>query len=212
MKNLAEVTQHPGLQALADAGIGGWVTGKRIVSVVDEPPRWAVDLAVAQASWSPCEKSKRGVVIYDPNGAEAAIGIGTNGWPMGRGGCGADEACRARCGELAVHAETRAIQRACHFVGVHNYQTSHEVPEGKWLPHFNLKFLHLVHVKVTNHDGRWELTVGKGPSCMACAAQIADVNLGAVWLYEDHPEGPRWVQYRGQEFYDVTIKNTAPGR
>jgi hypothetical protein len=165
---------------------------------IPTPPEAAINWAIGEAISSPCQKSKRGVVIYDPNLEDTSmfspIGTGLNGPP--RGGC--DGSCRSRCSELAVHAEVRAIRASSYWLGRTGY-----------LPH-RLDNMHLVHVKVTNDKGPWELTAGKGPCCIGCSAQLLDVNIGRIWLYETHPDGNRWVCYTAEEFHRVTIENTKP--
>lgn len=60
-------------------------------------------LAVEVANTSPCQKSKRGVVIVKDG---VVIGSGCNGPPPG---FSCDGACRTICRDYAVHAEKNAM-------------------------------------------------------------------------------------------------------
>lgn len=127
----------------------------------------AVDLAAQMARRSPCAKSKRGVVVYDPTKplSFGVPGYGFNGPPEPIG-CDGSERCRATCGKRCVHAEVRALRKAIVQVQRLNYET---------------RELHLVHVKI-GADG--ELVAGGGPSCWQCSREIVDVGIDVVWLFE----------------------------
>lgn len=129
--------------------------------------------AVDWAKMSPCAKSKRGVVILQVDGTVA--GCGFNHPPDGLR-CTGDDACRAACGKICVHAEMMALRNAGASAGP----------------------LELVHVKVV--DG--ELVPGGGPSCSPCARDLLDDGrVVAVWLF--HVDG--WRRYGLADFYALTI-------
>ncbi len=137
---------------------------------------------------SPCAKSKRGAVLFDPElerererlETEApnvklgddnlfsnvanliAIGDGFNGPPRGFTCDGSDE-CRRDCPKLCLHAEQRAIHEAT-----------------RATPHDNLTAYELVHVKVV--DGK--VVHGGTPSCWQCSRLVVESSLRGVWLYE----------------------------
>lgn len=117
---------------------------------------WIVDQAVAFARRSPCAKSKRGVVILRENGS--IVGAGFNHPPAGLV-CTGDEACRAACGQLCVHAEMDALREVGNRGGP----------------------LEVVHIKVV--DGK--PVPGGGPSCSPCARDMLDDGrVIAVWLLQ----------------------------
>jgi len=72
-----------------------------------EPPQYAVDLAIEVSGWSPC-RSKRGVVIFQ---AGCIVCYGYNYKPRGFD-CDGSEACKATCNREAVHAEQQALLTA----------------------------------------------------------------------------------------------------
>lgn len=68
--------------------------------------------AVEQANRSPCAKSKRGVVLWDPV-TNRIVGRGHNAPPVGFK-CDGSDACRQACGKLCTHAEVNAVFSAGH--------------------------------------------------------------------------------------------------
>jgi deoxycytidylate deaminase len=132
-----------------------------------QPPDHVIEVAREAALRSPCEKSKRGAVLFDRSRSEFSaadrrqriVGIGYNGQPEPFS-CNGSEACRAACGKLCLHAEQRAI------LGMSDYGVRAE--------------FELVHVKVV--DG--VVVPGGGPSCWQCSRLVVEVGIRGVWLYE----------------------------
>lgn len=120
------------------------------------PPQSAVDHAIEEARKSPCQKSKRGVVIFHRTGG-LILGAGFNSQP--NGAC--DGTCHNVCGKVCVHAETRAIRVA----SFHRY---------------GLAECDALHVKV-NEAG--ELVTSDRPKCYQCSVQVVDAQLDGFWLY-----------------------------
>lgn len=156
----------------------------------DRPPTRVIREAVRVANLSPCDKSKRGVVLYNEPSFDRwasspqlahlenlTLSTGFNGPPpgfkcLGRNKCGSD------CARVCLHAEDRAIRGAASLSDI----TDHV----------------LVHVKAVNG----ELVPGGPPSCEACSKVIADVGIRAVWLFE----ATRWHdELRCQACYEVTV-------
>jgi len=165
-----------------------------------QPHPRAIEIAVRQAMESPCQKSKRGVVIYASPGAEYPFfnfGFGHNGPPT-MINCDGSEACLADCGRRCVHAEMRAHRDAM----ASKFDIS--VARGMGLK------IHLVHVKAVGGV----LVGGGGPSCFTCSREIVDSQLvDLVWLYEsaftsdaDAPRS-RWVCYSAADFHHKTLQN-----
>lgn len=184
---------------------------------VTTPPRYAIQVAREAALKSPCAKSKRGVVLFDPSASDlddsftVIAGEGFNGQPEPFR-CAASEACRRDCAKLCLHAEDRAIRQA--------------IAEWSEPP---LDDLELLHVKVV--DG--EVVPGGGPSCWQCSRIVVEVGLRGVWLYETprctcnsvrpdlaHAEGcwirpidsdgnwkaARWRFYTAEQFHRETLR------
>lgn len=116
------------------------------------------------AARSPCAKSKRGVVLFDPT-TGAYRGRGWNGPPLDAP-CHGREVCGANCNKLCVHAEVRALRERA-FYAANGHPSSG---------------LHLLHVKL-GADGH--VMPGGPPSCWQCSREILDVGfVDGVWLYE----------------------------
>lgn len=142
------------------------------------PPDQVIELAVEAAKRSPCAKSKRGAVIFEPRLADrhqrgtssplhfpmGVVASGRNHPPFGFQ-CDGSDACRASCGEICLHAESEAIRAAV----------------SKWGTG-DMSVLDLVHVKVV----AGELVAGGPPSCWQCSREVADHGI-SVWLYENSP-------------------------
>lgn len=165
------------------------------------PPDFAIDAAVDAARRSPCAKSKRGAAVYllpDANPERGIYGVGRNGQPDPFS-CAGTDACRAACGQLCLHAEHRAIRGAL-------IVAERRLGRGT---HRTLRGLELVHAKVV--DG--QLVAGGGPSCLRCSAEILDVGLDAVWLYElvestgGSHVGRLWRRYTAEDFHRATAKH-----
>lgn len=162
------------------------------------PPQNVVDEAVRYARISDCQKSKRGVVIFDRSGEVVAHGF--NGQPEGFN-CSGSAKCRSSCSTIAIHAEIRALRRIL-------------MSESK-----NIGPVDMLHVKVV--DG--ELVAGGGPSCVQCSKEILDSGVVTrVWLFEEvrclkqlcrkHSYDdksylpPLWKCYDVVEFHELSLK------
>ncbi len=166
------------------------------------PPHVFVDMAISAARESPCDKSRRGAVIYATGpgvpGAlgwpanTQAVGVGCNGTPVGAAGCTRDYACHQVCATICVHAEARALHAA----------TQHTYPSGTTL--------HLIHVQVAGSGfGGGYLRPSGSPSCVGCSKQILDTGfISGVWLYEltNGPEICRWRYYDALTFHERSLE------
>lgn len=168
------------------------------------PPDVVIAAAESAARESPCAKSARGAVIYEPAGAVYTsmriVTVGYNG-PPSPITCDGSPSCRRDCGKRCVHAEARAVRGL--------------TPDDREWPGPTFGHLELVHVKL-GEDGR--LVAGGPPICWQCSREILDVGIGAVWLFERVPAAfsstgkivPShgvWRRYTAEEFHRVTIKN-----
>jgi deoxycytidylate deaminase len=139
-----------------------------------------VDVAIAVARESKCQKSKRGAVIWNPTqGSMSPAVYGRNTPPNDH--CDGSKECREHCAQRCVHAETAAIAKAAAEPKVHP-----------------LKDCQIVHVKVV--DG--ELVPSGPPSCMECAKLIAAVQINSIWLYHDSG----WERYTAARFLQETVR------
>jgi deoxycytidylate deaminase len=148
-------------------------------------PPHVVEYAVTRGARSPCGKSKRGAVVFDPYNGEIISG-GSNRLPDGVCAAAlpvvneaAAEACRRSCGTRCVHAEAKAILRT--------------------YPHDRAgRQLEIVHVKVV--DGA---AVASGPpSCVPCAALILEARIEAAWLLHEYG----WIRYMAADFYRLSCE------
>lgn len=124
-----------------------------------EPPDFIVEAARQAALSSTCAKSKRGVVLFNQDGAIATEGFNSPPLPFV---CTNTPQCRSHCGLVCLHAEQRAIMRMV-------------AKRADYLPN-----LDLVHVKVE----RGIVVAGGLPSCLQCSRLTAEVGLRGVWLFE----------------------------
>lgn len=159
-----------------------------------EPPGHVVEVARARAAASPCGKSQRGSVVFNPT-TGAVYGHSANHLPGGLACAEAERIrrgvpiealaiaatdarelypirdagilCRDACGTRCVHAEAGAILHARQAATV-----------------ARMAGLEIAHVKTV---GGVAVPSG-GPSCVPCAALILDVGLDACWLL--HQVGP----------------------
>lgn len=136
-------------------------------------------MAVAFGRKSPCAKSKRGVVIFDPH-----LGLvcgGFNHPPTGFS-CDESDACRAACGKLCLHAEAEALRR---------------------IPADSARYrLQLLHIKVVDGD-----PVPSGPpSCWQCSKEIVASGIGLVWLWHDDDGDPYFRPYSPSDFHAMTLR------
>lgn len=167
------------------------------------PPRSVIDEAVRQAMRSPCVKSKRGVVLYNPeisdrwargdemslaDSATFVAGRGFNGPPKGFL-CTSGPACREACSQICIHAEERAIR------------------DGGMLD--DVGDLELVHVKAGEGGVLVASPFGPGKACVTCSRTVLDVGLRGVWLYESTPPTvtEKWRYYTAAEFHVATLRH-----
>lgn len=156
--------------------------------------------AVAEAARSPCAKSRRGAIVYEP-GTGIIRGRGFNGPPAPLA-CTGSEFCKVHCGKLCEHAEGRAVRDAWHRdIG---------------------RRLDLVHVKTV----AGALVAGGPPECWQCSRVILEVGfISRVWLYQTPEsihatpddrlpsrvrglvERDAWVAYSPHDFHWLTRRN-----
>lgn len=166
-----------------------------------KPPDYVIEAARKAAIQSPCKKSNRGVVLYNPElhdhwekgyiatvserDRQVIAGVGWNGPPK-HFLCDGSPECKANCGKFCVHAEVRAIRAAGILDDVHD--------------------LVLVHVKVSVLG---IVVAGGPPSCWQCSREILDVGLRGVWLYEQGGiDGvDAWRYYTAHDFHAATLTN-----
>jgi len=135
---------------------------------VTSPDRYLIDKALELSRQSPCQKSKRGVVVWDPANGEHRGG-GFNG-PPGDLPCVAardgqpSSACH--CSLRCIHAEMRAIDEARGYIARHH-------PPGPY---------DLLHVELAPDGG---VVACNGPTCAQCSKHIVECGfVGRVWLFE----------------------------
>lgn len=158
------------------------------------PPVSIIEAARQAALESPCAKSKRGVVLFDPrfrldpSGRRAdVIATGYN-HPPEPFTCDASASCQKHCNETCTHAEAHAIIRAC---------ITGDSPD-------SALYWHLVHVKVVLEA----VVPGKPPCCWQCSKLILESGFEAVWLYELQTNGDgKWCKYNPLEFQRATLIN-----
>jgi len=148
----------------------------------------ARDRAIAAATSSPCEKSKRGVALWHPN--TAALWTAHNAPAIGR--CDGSEACRAVCPRICVHAEQAVLLLAGRANG--------RGPKGAEL-------LHVKVVPIASSTGIvdidcYALAVSGPPSCVECSKLLLAAGVVGVWLF--HDEG--WRRYEAREFHERTLE------
>ncbi len=151
--------------------------------MADEPPPWVIEAARKVGASSPCAKSKRGAVIFNPEEADRILNGGTaleqannSGWslesaqsstmlsaahnrPPAPWVCTGSEECRKNCGKICNHAEALAIL----------YSNGESLDEYE-----------MVHVKVVDN----KVVAGGPPSCWQCSRLILEAGLRGIWLYE----------------------------
>lgn len=160
----------------------------------DPEPRldeeWALKRAVQTGCRSPCEKSRRGVVVWERAGreqlvSEAFFTTQVRFWhsfnrpPVGFR-CDGSDHCRRFCGQLCVHAEQAAILA---MLKSPSWKKGHDYE--------------LLHVKVVGGE-----PVPSGlPSCWHCSKLILEAGIQFVWLF--HEDGLR--RYPAQAFHVLTL-------
>lgn len=117
----------------------------------------ALERAINMARQSPCQKSKRGVVIWHPDAFD--ILCANHNHPPRGFSCNGSKECRANCGKHCVHAEMAAIIDA---------------KTGLW-------GFHMLHVKVV--DG--EAVASGPPSCADCSKHILAAGISHMWLLHE---------------------------
>lgn len=142
-------------------------------------PEQALERAVLMGARSPCAKSKRGVVIWDPE--ERDIMIGACNHPPTGFVCDGSEECRGHCSKVCVHAEVAAIVAAAK--GDRSLGS----------------YMQMLHVKVVD-----EKAVPSGPpSCTDCSKYILQSGIGTMWLL--HEDGLK--SYTAEEFHELSLKH-----
>ena len=181
-----------------------------------QPPDIFIQTAIVYANQSPCQKSKRGALIYEHQDGnvyiipdDRPVGRGYNGLPDIQV-CDGSEACRRDCGKICVHAEARAIRDALTSPRSFARSILYRTPGGATLsPLTNHR---LIHVKTVDGD----LVAGGPPSCWQCSKDILDCGLDGVWLFEHDDEHPAsavtsgkgvWRYYTARHFHEVTLQN-----
>lgn len=176
--------------AAQEAGLTTDPPGER--TRVNQPDQYLIDKALEVAAWSPCQKSRRGVVIWDPANV-AHRGSGFNGPPKGFM-CPGREACRGTCALRCVHAEMRALEEAI----AHRALASVNFEK--------VGTYELLHVELRPDGG---VLPCDGPSCAQCSKHIVDAEfIGGVWLFVDVkiPRSlPTWVRYDPAEFHRLSM-------
>lgn len=141
----------------------------------------ALAKAVEAGCWSPCAKSKRGVVIWRRGGGVLAQGFNT---PPPGFKCDGSPGCRRDCGKVCIHAEVYAILDAGNY--------------GK-----GIQGAEMLHVKVV--DGK---AVPSGPpSCWQCSRELIKAGLTFMWLLEPGDPDPVLRRYGVDEFHELTLRN-----
>lgn len=146
----------------------------------------ALQAATRAGGFSPCGKSKRGVVIWSTNDP-SIIGFGWNHPPEPQY-CDGSSSCRASCGKVAVHAEQAALLQ-CRDLG--------RVIRGA----------EMLHTKVVFEDGKWVSVPGGPPSCPDCSKLMLEAGIDGVWLVEERDGNSTLVRYTAVEFHHQTLQN-----
>lgn len=139
-------------------------------------PAFVLSALERVAMCSPCAKSKRAAVVFDPL-TQKQWGVGYNTLPKSMV-CDGSAACRRDCAKLCMHAESMAIHAAL----VHHTAANGVGPDGVG----QLAGLHMLHVKVV--DG--VIVAGGPPSCWQCSREILEHDLAGMWLYEISEDAP----------------------
>ena len=159
--------------------------------------------AIEVGRQSPCQKSKRGVVIFVRGYGIEAVGRNR---PPGEMRCDGSDACREHCRDLCLHAEAAALLNLGqgHLVSA---RQAGFLYESGWppaasiqivLPGHDLTPLEVLHVKV--EDGK---AVPSGPpSCVRCSALLCDdARISKIWLL--HEDG--LYAYKRVEFHEMSL-------
>jgi len=140
----------------------------------------ALSAAIAAAKQSPCAKSKRGAVIWNPDIGICGIGYNHTPAPFI---CGQDDTCREACSKINVHAEQAALL---------NFRRSERANK-------SLRDFDMLHVKVVD-----DVAVPSGPpSCWQCSKLILACGIKGVWLL--HENGLQ--RYWAVDFHYLTLEH-----
>lgn len=141
-----------------------------------EPKKTLIEIAMRMAGASGCQKSNRGAALWEP--LHRLYFQGTN--HPAHGICRGDEACRAACSRICVHAE-QAVLLACA-----SYRASLS------------RQSEMLHVKTVNGV----LVPSGPPSCIECSKLMLASGVGFMWLF--HEAG--WRHYTMSEFHTQTLR------
>lgn len=184
--------------------------------MVNAPPDYVVEAARKAALKSPCQKSKRGVVLFDPGQHDTAVHI----MEMYSSPTGA-HLTRAGFSEAGYEIRDRMVIAGSGFNGpppgfLCDGSQECRADCSKFCLHAehraisaagildDVHDLELVHVKVV--DG--QVIEGGPPSCWQCSREIVDVGLKGVWLFEqpiDRTAYAGWRYYTAHDFHCATL-------
>ena len=124
--------------------------------------------AIIAGKRSGCQKSRRGVVIFQPGDQrlQPIMGFGTNGPPRPFL-CTDDVHCRSVCNKICVHAEEAALLMAG------------QQARGAELLHIKLVWAGSSPIPEGVHA---EVVHSRGPSCWQCSRAILHAGISRVWL------------------------------
>ena len=126
------------------------------MKIKESPPSYCVEIAVEQANKSPCQKSKRGVVIYDHSSKMFSVGFNSSPNFI----CNGSQVCKKHCNQLCVHAEQAALIKL----------TAEK------------KELNMLHVKTK----KGKLVPSGEPSCWQCSRLVlSDERISWFWLFHE---------------------------
>lgn len=170
----------------------------------------ALDLATETAERSPCVKSKRAAVAWNPptGGMFVPAAVGWNA-PPGTMMCGENDQCREECRDRCVHAEARAILALEAPITVTSLRTSKLRSTAKdGTAPAPSRELDLLHLKVVDGIGWYS----GPPSCPRCSGLIAESRRFArVWLLRlDERTGiPSMVSYEPEMFHRISVEEAS---
>jgi deoxycytidylate deaminase len=147
----------------------------------------AVTSATIAAGQSPCQKSKRGVCVFEPRFGILASGYNT---PPPGYACDGSQGCREHCAKLCNHAELEALRLA-------RQSRMYMICMGS---------LELLHIKVRTESKSGAQAVPSGPpSCWQCSRAILAEDIQAVWLLHEDQETLYLRGYTAHEFHAATL-------
>ncbi len=152
---------------------------------MEHPPSWAIEAATYAARKSWCAKDQRGVVVYHEESGHEDFVAASNG-PEAPFKCSGGDVCRQHCGQLAGHAEERALWL--------------------WAAEGRMRGMKLLHVKV---DAEGHGVAGGPPRCVTCSRTMLMAGAAGIWLWLDaeHADGgePAWRWYGAVEFHTLSL-------